>query len=62
MWPFKPNDWKTVYIAEVNQYTRIDIVKGNIVKRTIEVTHILQYSESRNKYRMDFIESILTDK
>ena len=55
MWPFKPNDWKVIFVSEPDVYTVTITYAGLPLKgseREKKLTHILYYSKSRNKYRI----------
>jgi hypothetical protein len=64
MWPFKPNDWKPVFVAEPDDFTVTTTYAGFDVKGTEhaeKITHTLYYSKSRNKYRIDWSGHFLYD-
>jgi hypothetical protein len=57
MWPFKPNDWKIVFISEPDVYIVTTTYAGQLIKgteRKESIVHTLYYSKSRNKYRIDW--------
>ena len=65
MWPFKPNDWKIVFIAKPDEYTVITTYAGYPIegtKRTERLVHTLSYSKSRNKFRIDWDGTSVSDR
>jgi hypothetical protein len=65
MWPFKSNDWRPVFVAEPDEYTVITTyakipIQGT--ERKEHITHTLYYSKSRNKYRIDWAGTYVSDR
>jgi len=65
MWPFKPNDWKPVFVAEPDEYTTITTYKGVPIpgtEGTERLVHTLYHSKSRNKYRIEWDGTSVSDR